>query len=237
LLPENHPLFLKAEGLELMIILIKNKNLKVIRRSALKVLSFALTRNAPNCKRFVNVLGLKTLFAAFMKKQKYKGKTSVEHGEDEHIISTIASLLVNLDLDSDEGKRVSAKFHENDHEKAERLVEMHERYSKKVGVIDNAIKQRREAGVDAENEEMFYLERLEAGLFTLQLVDLVIAIIASDPIIKKRLLRLFDMRNIDLHQICTTVREYVNSVGDSVEPEEREKERNHILQRIKDFLY
>lgn len=149
--------------------------MKVIRRSALKVLSFALTRNAPNCKRFVNVLGLKTLFAAFMKKG--KGKSAVELGEEEHVISSIASLLINLDLESDEGQRVLAKFKENDYEKVfkytpgkiyvwqvERLVEMHERYYKKVEAADQDIKRKRLDALDDDSEEMFYLERLDAGM-------------------------------------------------------------------------
>lgn len=79
-LRSNQELFRQAEGLELMLIMIKYDLLivqfiiincrqkKICRKPALKVVDFALTGNAENCEHFVNALGLKTLFAAFMKK-------------------------------------------------------------------------------------------------------------------------------------------------------------------------
>lgn len=45
---------------------------KFARKSALKVVDFALANHEGNCKYFVEILGLKTLFAAFMKKSTKK---------------------------------------------------------------------------------------------------------------------------------------------------------------------
>lgn len=63
---ENKERFLKSEGVELMIIIMKQK--KSAYGSAIRALDFAMTKYPPACERFVDVLGLKTAFAAFMGK-------------------------------------------------------------------------------------------------------------------------------------------------------------------------
>lgn len=63
---ENREKFLKAEGVELMIIIMKQK--KSAYGSAIRALDFAMTNYPPACERFIDVLGLKTAFAAFMGK-------------------------------------------------------------------------------------------------------------------------------------------------------------------------
>jgi beta-catenin-like protein 1 len=63
---ENKERFVKAEGVELMIIIMKQK--KLAYSSATRTLDFAMTKFLPACERFVDVLGLKTAFAAFMGK-------------------------------------------------------------------------------------------------------------------------------------------------------------------------
>lgn len=66
---ENKERFVKAEGVELMIIIMKQK--KSAYGSAIRALDFAMTKYPPACERFVDVLGLKTAFAAFMGKASY----------------------------------------------------------------------------------------------------------------------------------------------------------------------
>lgn len=63
---ENKERFVKAEGVELMIIVMKQK--KSAYGSAIRALDFSMTKYPPACERFVDVLGLKTAFAAFMGK-------------------------------------------------------------------------------------------------------------------------------------------------------------------------
>lgn len=63
---ENKERFVKAEGVELMIIIMKQK--KSAYGSAIRALDFAMTKYPPACERFVDVLGLKTAFAALMGK-------------------------------------------------------------------------------------------------------------------------------------------------------------------------
>jgi hypothetical protein len=51
-----------------MILILKQK--RSARLGALKTLDFALTRSPAACERFVDMLGLKTLFAIFMGRSK-----------------------------------------------------------------------------------------------------------------------------------------------------------------------
>lgn len=62
---ENKRLFLEGEGIELMVIMIKDKKMARIR--AVKVLNYAMSTKAgtANCLRFVEIMGLKTLFSIF----------------------------------------------------------------------------------------------------------------------------------------------------------------------------
>ena len=52
-------LFLRAEGIELMVLTLKER--KYASRGALRCLDAALASNGANCERFVDIRGLKTL--------------------------------------------------------------------------------------------------------------------------------------------------------------------------------
>jgi len=56
---------------------------KLSRKSALKVIDFALSGHPDNCHYFVEILGLKTLFAAFMKKGNKKGRSGFHEFADD----------------------------------------------------------------------------------------------------------------------------------------------------------
>ncbi|KAK3003323.1 hypothetical protein RJ639_020170 [Escallonia herrerae] len=73
---ENKERFLKAEGVELMIIVMNQK--KFCYASAIRALDFAMTNYPPACERFVDVMGLKTAFPAYMGKA-----NSHEQGQEE----------------------------------------------------------------------------------------------------------------------------------------------------------
>ena len=92
----NRDKFLKAEGLQLMNLMLREK--KVSRNGALKVLNHAIIgpEGKDNCAKFVDILGLRTIFPLFMKtpKKTHRKGVSVEEHE-EHVISIIASLLKN----------------------------------------------------------------------------------------------------------------------------------------------
>lgn len=62
-----------------------HRSKKFSRKSALKVVDFALAGHEGNCKYFVEILGLKTLFAAFMKKGKKKNRKGFNELADDGV--------------------------------------------------------------------------------------------------------------------------------------------------------
>ncbi|CAN6464146.1 unnamed protein product [Victoria cruziana] len=124
---ENKEKFVGAEGVELMIIIMKQK--KSAYGSAIRVLNFAMTKFPRACERFVDVLGLKTAFAAFMGKipvHKRNKKESYQEEMEERIVSLIASLFGGITRGS-RRDRLLSKFIENECEKIDRLMELYMR--------------------------------------------------------------------------------------------------------------
>ncbi|KAL5082632.1 hypothetical protein RYX36_011053 [Vicia faba] len=64
---ENKERFVKAERVELMIIIMKQK--KLAYAFAIRAIDFAMTNYPPACERFFDVLGLKTTFAKALCKE------------------------------------------------------------------------------------------------------------------------------------------------------------------------
>lgn len=239
---ENRNKFLRGEGLQLMNLMLREK--KMSRNSGIKVLNHAMTgqEGADNCQKFVDILGLRTIFPLFMKTPS-KGRAGPSPAElEEHITNIIASLLRNCQ--ATQRQRLLSKFTENDHEKVERLLELHFKYLDKVRLIDTEIEQekqrlkRRGEDVDEELEDEFYIRRLDAGLFTLQLVDYVMLEISATgaPTIKQRIMQILNMRGGSVKSIRSIMREYAGNIGDAKDPEAREKEQDRIMQLVDKFL-
>ncbi|KAF9422047.1 hypothetical protein BGZ94_008682 [Podila epigama] len=182
-------IFLEGEGNELMVIMIKEK--KMARLRAVKVLDYAMSTKAgtANCLRFVEIMGLKTLFSIFSRKgveklkKAYKNFSEVE--EEEHIVGIMASLVRNLPLESGHRLRVVRKFVEEDYSKLERLLDLREGYEARVQAFDEKIAQENEAqGLDEqeilEEAPLRALERLDAGLYCMQLIDLILAHLCAE---------------------------------------------------------
>ncbi|XDC61330.1 beta-catenin-like protein 1 isoform X1 [Ovis aries] len=201
MLSSNRERFLKGEGLQLMNLMLREK--KISRSSALKVLDHAMIgpEGTDNCHKFVDILGLRTIFPLFMKsprKIKKVGTTEKEH--EEHVCSILASLLRNLR--GQQRTRLLNKFTENDSEKVDRLMELHFKYLDAVQVADKKIEGekhdmvRRGEIIDNDIEDEFYLRRLDAGLFVLQHICYIMAEIcnANVPQIRQRVHQILNMR-------------------------------------------
>ncbi|KAK3086197.1 hypothetical protein FSP39_015083, partial [Pinctada imbricata] len=238
---ENRSKFLKGEGLQLMNLMLREK--KMSRNSAIKVLNHSMTgpEGGDNCQKFVDILGLRTIFPLFMKipSKSKAGPTSNEL--EEHVSSIIASLLRNCQ--STQRQRLLSKFTENDHEKVERLLELHFKYLDKVRRADDQIereklryKQRGES-VDDDLEDEFYIRRLDAGLFTLQLVDyIMLEISATGPSsIKHKVMQILNMRGGSIKSIRSIMREYAGNIGDAKDSKSREDEQERILELVNKF--
>jgi len=239
---ENRTRFLKGEGLQLMNLMLREK--KKSRSGALKVLSHALTgqEGTDCCVKFVDVLGLRTLFPLFMKtpkRSKRAGVSAEEH--EERAVSILSSLLRNLTPAAGASKqreRILSKFVENDHEKVDRLMEIHDKYLGKVQAADQDIDEEVQtlAGTEAElSEEEIYMKRLEGGLFTLQLVDYIIleACSCGASTVKQRVLQILSLRGGSLKTVRDVVREYAGNLGG--DEEERRAGQDHLTQLVDKF--
>lgn len=51
---------------------------------------------------------------------------------------------------------------------------------------------------------------------------------SADTDIKNKVQRLFDLKNVNVDEIKKLVGEYINSVGDAMSEEDKEKERKHL---------
>jgi len=154
-----------------------------------------------------------------------------EQDDDEHIISIIFHLLRAFDT-QEQGKlwsRVIDKFRETDFAKVERLLEMYEKYKQRVKNCDLRIAQEKgkmeRAGeeIDEEDEEDFYMQRLDAGLFTLQLVTYILAIIcrANDQI-KEKARQLLNLQDSSFEEVRKTLTEYANSLGEKTDSSDQQ---------------
>lgn len=133
--------FLQHKGLELMMILYKQKGQGNLRSFVVKTLDFAMSNSVPMCNRFIELGGLPVLFSFFMKKdagekKRKKKDVVIKKSQDEveeddfYCLSLITNILicvsgVNFD-------RSFYKFKENSFEKLERLVELYKYYLQKV---------------------------------------------------------------------------------------------------------
>lgn len=90
----NRERFLKGEGLQLMNLMLREK--KLSRNGALRVLDHALnlTEGSDCCNKFVDILGLRTIFPLFMKTPSKHGKKGLSKQE---VIDALICLLAIID--------------------------------------------------------------------------------------------------------------------------------------------
>ena len=234
--------FLDCEGLELMLLMIKGKNMA--RMKALKTIDHALLGDSCSmpCAKFVEVLGLKTVFSAFMKKHARKFKkeypsTYSSRLEDEHLVSIIASLFKHLS-DPLHRERLVNKFVESDFEKSHQLLLLLRQYIAKMDSANQQIaetrRRREQEGVgedEPQDDAEDYLVLLDAGLFTLQLVCFIMAYLCRENAkVKDFLVAQFAANGDSVEVIQTVLNEYANNLGNDEEVDENvENERERIL--------
>ncbi|KAF4521843.1 hypothetical protein B566_EDAN003717 [Ephemera danica] len=238
--PANRDRFLKGEGLQLMNLMLREK--KQSRNGSLKVLDHAMSGpdGKENCSKFVDILGLRTIFPLYMKtppRSKRRTLSAEEH--EEHVVSIIANMLRNCR--GPQRQRLLSKFAENDHEKVDRLMELHFKYLEKVEKADNIIdEEQRNRSRDEDDEDEdddIYLRRLEAGLFTLQLVDYIMLEVCNgaQTSVKQRTLQMLNLRGGSTKTIKHIMREYAGNLGDIGDKEWRNQEQQHILHLVDKF--
>ncbi|KAK6028891.1 Eukaryotic hypothetical protein, partial [Ostertagia ostertagi] len=201
MLPANRGKFLDGEGLQLMNLMLRER--KQSRESALKVLDHATTgpEGKDNCNKFVEILGLRTLFPLYMRtpsKVKRKDTTPDEH--EEHVCAILASLLRSC---GDVARqRMMSKFVEHEHEKIDRAIELFIKYKEKLTKFEAKRSRKEDSSVDEEDVDRDYLDRLDAGLYsvdaglyTLQNLSLILAdVCAHTSSARHRASKLFSMK-------------------------------------------
>ncbi|KAK9950615.1 hypothetical protein M0R45_006096 [Rubus argutus] len=233
---ENREKFLKAEGVELMIIIMKQK--KSAYGSAIRALDFAMTNYPPACERFIDVLGLKTAFAAFMGKvpiNKNEKKERYQEELEERIVSLIASLFGGI-LKGSRRERLLSKFVENECEKIDRLMELYMRYSNRVKAETDRIDQLEFDDLEMDDEEI-YIRKLEAGLYTLQLIAVILGHLwcSEHPQMRGRIELLLKQQKLTKKDVKDILQEYHDNIGDMDGPEEKERSQAKIQKFISAF--
>ncbi|KAE9458808.1 hypothetical protein C3L33_09236, partial [Rhododendron williamsianum] len=182
---ENKERFVNAEGVELMIIVMNQK--KSCYGSAIRALDFAMTNYPPACERFVDVMGLKTAFPAFMggilrgsrKERLYSNRVKAE-----------TEWMDKLELDE---------------------LEM--------------------------DEEEKYNRRLESGLYTLQLIAVILGHLwtSEHPKMRTRIELLLKQNKLTKKDVKNILQEYHDNIGDLDGPEEKERAQTRIQKFISAF--
>ncbi|KAL8550060.1 hypothetical protein ACS0TY_008770 [Phlomoides rotata] len=233
---ENKERFVKAEGVELMIIIMNQK--KLCYGSAIRALDFAMTNYPPACERFIDVMGLKTAFPAFMGKiplsKKNKKKRSSEEYE-ERLISLIASLFGGI-LRGSRRERLLSKFVENECEKIDRLMELYMRYSNRVKAEDERFSQLELDDFEIDEEEK-YNRKLDSGLYTLQLIAVILGHLwtSEHPRMRTRIELLLKQQKLSKKDVKDILQEYHDYIGDLDGPEEKERAQSKIVKFISAF--
>ncbi|OAF70093.1 Beta-catenin-like protein 1 [Intoshia linei] len=200
-LKENKKLFLDGEGIELMVLMMREK--KVSRFGALNVINHILSDNdsAPYCDRFIDALGLRSIFSVFMSTPVCHNKSGPNKLEiEEHVLSIICSLLKK----STDPSRLLDKFTENNYEKIERLIEFFVEYR------DIIEKQK----LKHLNNQEQYVELLGLGLFTLQQIVIILGIITKEghTKMKNKIKSLLSIKNCKMQYIKKILEQHANNV-------------------------
>lgn len=253
--PEVKSFFLASEGVDLMLLMMREKLQSKSR--AIKTLDYAMSGAAGTviCANFVEALGLRTLFAAFMGKGSKKSKSNAPIATSEdtsHILGIISSLFSNTPSDSPDRIRLLAKFVENNYEKTDKLLEERENARNRLKVVDAEIETEKKetladgGEIESEDEDLFYLRRLEGGLFTLQTVDYILAwVVMEDDGIRGHITQMLERKNQYLKDIISTLQIYrdnleadtqSNGAATDHAPEGRALSQKEILQHLIDFL-
>ncbi|KIK95590.1 hypothetical protein PAXRUDRAFT_374045 [Paxillus rubicundulus Ve08.2h10] len=234
--PEIKSLFLASEGVDLMVLMMKGKFHSNSR--SIKTLDYAMSgpMGSPLCSNFVEALGLKALFSAFMGKASKKQKIMAPASEDiSHILGIISSLLSNLSSDSTDRIRLLAKFVEVNYEKVDKLLELRENTYSRLKVVDAEIEAEKkdilaQEVVNGPEEDLFYLRRLDGGLFTLQTLDYILAWIAmEDDGVRAHILQMLERKNLTLRDIVNTLRVYHDNVDAEVDHDTEGKTAGGIV--------
>ena len=227
--PAGKQKFVEAEGLELALLMIKEG--KMSKSRALRLTDHALGGQSGGevCEKLVEAAGLKVIFGMFMKN--HDGQAT------EHLLGIFSSLLRSLPANSAGRIRTLAKFVEKDYEKLGKLVKLRREYASRVANIDDEIR-KEQSGLEAEERDEMASEwdsrRLDAGLFCLQTIDIILAwLIAEDDGASRAIQSLLAEHDESFAGVRGTIQEQLDSIVGDTEEETMTKE---MLSALLQFL-
>ncbi|KAH9885188.1 DUF1716-domain-containing protein [Xylariomycetidae sp. FL2044] len=240
--PEGKAKFVEAEGVELCLIMLKEG--KLSKTASLRLLDHAAggTGGAAGtqvCQKLVEAGGLKNVFTLFMKQQPKSHHDA--RNTSEHLIGIFASMLRSLPADSAERIRTLAKFVEKDYEKTAKLVSLRREYAARLAAADEAIRaeQQQAAGGGEELDEgaadEWFSRRLDAGLFSLRTLDVVLAwLVAEDGGARRTIVKLLAERDEGLEVVRESVREQLEGID--VDDDAEARDTREMLSTLMQFL-
>ncbi|KAH8601689.1 Catenin-beta-like protein [Bisporella sp. PMI_857] len=226
--PEGKSKFIEAEGVELGLIMIKEGNKS--RSRAIRLIDHAVggQLGASVCEQLVEAAGLKVVFGMFMKKQ--DGQTT------EHLLGIFSSLLRSLPANSAGRIRTLAKFVEKDYSKLEKLLKLRRDYAARVSAVNEEIRKEQQRLDAEEREEMadeWDSRRLDAGLFCLQTIDVILAwLIAEDDGASMRIQSLLADRDESFADVKATIQEQLDAIVGNSEEETMTKDMLNALMQF-----
>lgn len=221
--------FIEAEGVELCLLMLKEG--KMSKAPALRLLDHAAAgRTATEvCRKIVEAGGLKTTFTLFMKTQ--------DHRISSHLLAIFASMLRLLPANSPERIRTLAKFVEKDYDKVTKLMKLRREYSAQLQRAEKEI-EAQQRGASEETKEELELEllsrRLDAGLVTLQAIDVTLAwLVAEDGGARRKIKQSFAERDETFSVLGATLSEQIQGLDTS---EEDGQDMKDMLGTLVEFL-
>lgn len=114
------------------------------------------------------------------KKQKAKDAQPASE-ETSHVLGIISSLFTHIASESVERIRLLTKFVEKNYEKVDKLLDIRDAAKSRLKATEKQIDTEKQEllasgeEIDQDQESLWYLSRLDGGLFTLQTVDYILA--------------------------------------------------------------
>ncbi|KAF7458919.1 Catenin-beta-like protein [Cryptosporidium felis] len=164
-------IFGNLQGLELMVKFIKEKIF--MRQVSIKIVSFALLEKGELNNKFIQLGGLKPILlllihsAKEIKNNENYVKNRMQQETDEHLCIIVKSLLQFCT--GDEHNRILKKLTEDNHFRLKTLLNLRNFYSRRISQVLE------EENEEDENSEIMETLAFDAGLFIVQLIDIIVS--------------------------------------------------------------
>lgn len=151
---------------------------------------------------------------------------------EERIISLTASLFDGLSRGSRK-ERLLSKFVENEFEKVDRLMELYIRYADRVKAEIERMDQLQLDDLELDDDER-YNRKLESGLYTLQLIAVILGHLwySEHQKMRARIELLLRQQRLSKENVKEILQEYHENIGDLDGPDEKERTQTKIQKFI-----